>query len=335
MVIDKTGSLSGVRRHDYFPFGEEIGADNSWRTVAHGYAGDGVRQKFTGKERDAETGLDYFNARYYANAAGRFSSADPLLSSGRVGDPQSWNRYSYAVNNPLKYVDPTGLWNWGESAGGSYTDEQLEARRHDRSLSRKDRNAAKNALTFRRRFRDARDDAAALAQSPRLDTNQQAEVARAVNSYGTENDGNKVLVGFGRQGSGVGANTNGTAADDTIVVTFDLSHKGFGLIAEVAHEGSHVSDNQSFNLQHASGGTWDISQYETERRAYEVTSLVAQARGKRDYLDASPTYEVWNRGWKAAERETRRAAAIDRVISANYSVSRTNPGWTFGQIKLH
>lgn len=68
-----------------------------------------MRQKFTGYERDGETGLDYAQARYYASQLGRFTSIDPLLASGAPATPQSWNRYSYAFNNPLFYTDPTGL----------------------------------------------------------------------------------------------------------------------------------------------------------------------------------------------------------------------------------
>jgi len=68
-----------------------------------------VRQQFTQKERDNETGLDYFGARYYASAQGRFTSPDPLMASAYVENPQSWNRYTYALNNPLKYVDPDGM----------------------------------------------------------------------------------------------------------------------------------------------------------------------------------------------------------------------------------
>lgn len=61
-------SASVVSRHDYMPFGEELGAGVGGRTPGIGFPGpsDGLRQKFTSKERDNETGLDYFNARYYA-----------------------------------------------------------------------------------------------------------------------------------------------------------------------------------------------------------------------------------------------------------------------------
>jgi RHS repeat-associated protein len=64
-----------------------------------------LEEKFTGQLRD-ETGLDYFIARYYADGQGRFTGADPL--SGWAEDPQSWNMYAYARNNPLLYVDPNG-----------------------------------------------------------------------------------------------------------------------------------------------------------------------------------------------------------------------------------
>jgi RHS repeat-associated protein len=97
-----------VKRHDYEPFGEELFVGMGGRTTLQGYSSetDTLRQQFTGKERDAETGLDYFVARYYASAQGRFTSADTLL--GSVGNPQTLNRYAYTVNNPLKYIDPTG-----------------------------------------------------------------------------------------------------------------------------------------------------------------------------------------------------------------------------------
>ena len=63
---------------------------------------------FTSKERDAETGLDYFGARYLSSAQGRFTSPDSPLLDQQAEDPQSWNLYSYVRNKPLVYVDPTG-----------------------------------------------------------------------------------------------------------------------------------------------------------------------------------------------------------------------------------
>jgi RHS repeat-associated protein len=109
MIFDKTGSLTNTKRHDYLPFGEELFVGTGGRTPTQGYAADTVRQKFTQKERDIETGLDYFGARYFASAQGRFTSVDPLMASGLAVDPQSWNRYAHVNNNPLRYVDDEGL----------------------------------------------------------------------------------------------------------------------------------------------------------------------------------------------------------------------------------
>lgn len=67
-----------------------------------------VRQQFTGKERDPETGLDYFGARYMSAAQGRFTSVDPVFATASLFHPQSWNGYTYGLNNPLKYVDLDG-----------------------------------------------------------------------------------------------------------------------------------------------------------------------------------------------------------------------------------
>jgi len=86
--------------------------DSAWRQVSY------APQRFTGKERDAETGLDFFGARYFSGAQGRFTSPDPysILQEADsreeldafLVEPQRWNKYAYSLNNPLKYVDPDG-----------------------------------------------------------------------------------------------------------------------------------------------------------------------------------------------------------------------------------
>jgi len=99
-----------ISRHDYMPFGDELGAGVGSRTIAMGFGvAEGLRKKFTSHERDTETGLDYMQARYYQGLQGRFTSADPLLASGETRRPQSWNRYAYVLNNPLRLIDPNGL----------------------------------------------------------------------------------------------------------------------------------------------------------------------------------------------------------------------------------
>jgi RHS repeat-associated protein len=72
-----------------------------------------VRSRCTGKERDSESGLDMFGARYYGSSLGRFMTPDWAAKPTAVpyayfGDPQSLNLYSYVGNNPLKRADPDG-----------------------------------------------------------------------------------------------------------------------------------------------------------------------------------------------------------------------------------
>jgi RHS repeat-associated protein len=113
MVVDTAGN---VALHDYLPFGEEITSGVGGRSSRYG-AVDAVNQKFTGKERDGDSGLvssvsqglDYFGFRYLSSAQGRFTSVDPAMASGVLDDPQTWNRYSYVSNRPLAYTDPNGL----------------------------------------------------------------------------------------------------------------------------------------------------------------------------------------------------------------------------------
>jgi RHS repeat-associated protein len=118
VITNATGNVIG--RHDYLPFGEEIASTYGGRSGVSGYAAtDNVKQKFTSNERDLETGLDYVQARYYSAVQGRFISSDPMMSSGRTSEPQTWNRYTYCGNNPLIYIDPTGT-DWYIRDGEGY-----------------------------------------------------------------------------------------------------------------------------------------------------------------------------------------------------------------------
>ncbi|MGA7694173.1 MAG: RHS repeat-associated core domain-containing protein [Candidatus Sulfotelmatobacter sp.] len=95
VITDASGNIE--QQTDYYPFGG----------IAYTSGSDANHYKFTGKERDAESGLDNFEARYLGSSLGRFMSPDPM--GGDTKDPQSLNRYAYVRNNPLKLTDPTGL----------------------------------------------------------------------------------------------------------------------------------------------------------------------------------------------------------------------------------
>ncbi|HEY0760236.1 MAG TPA: RHS repeat-associated core domain-containing protein [Acidisarcina sp.] len=95
-TVDTNGNKTVT---DYYPFGSYIDPPPT-----------SLEQQFTGKERDAESGLDHFEFRSYASTMGRWMLPDPRGNSvADFANPQSWNMYSYVLNNPLKYVDPFGL----------------------------------------------------------------------------------------------------------------------------------------------------------------------------------------------------------------------------------
>jgi RHS repeat-associated protein len=73
----------------------------------------GMPYQFTGQYRQASLGLDFFNARWYDPALGRFAQADTLIPEASQGT-QAWDRYAYALNNPLRFIDPTGKFACGD-----------------------------------------------------------------------------------------------------------------------------------------------------------------------------------------------------------------------------
>jgi RHS repeat-associated protein len=104
-VTDHLGSTSAsfltngtlVNPVDYTPFGQ----------LFSGFTSDPYR--YTGLEHDSETAQEHADARQYSSTNGRWLSPDPYDGSMDLGNPQSLNRYSYVLNNPLIYIDPTGL----------------------------------------------------------------------------------------------------------------------------------------------------------------------------------------------------------------------------------
>jgi RHS repeat-associated protein len=113
--LETNAAGGSVRCIDYAPFGLELPAGMGGRGSCYATASypsgtpDILDAKFTGKERDTETGLDYFGARYFSGAQGRFTSPDPISGTVlHILNPQRWNMYAYAVNNPLAYLDPDG-----------------------------------------------------------------------------------------------------------------------------------------------------------------------------------------------------------------------------------
>jgi RHS repeat-associated protein len=101
VVTDSLGNIKS--ESDFYPWGGELQFVNN----------DSNHYKFTGKERDSETQLDYFGARFYSNGLGRFVSADWSATPAPVpyanfGDPQTLNLYGFVGGNPATKADPDG-----------------------------------------------------------------------------------------------------------------------------------------------------------------------------------------------------------------------------------
>ena len=253
----------------------------------------GHRSRSTGKERDAESGNDYFGARYYASTMGRFLSPDPLLNSGRPGNPQTWNRYAYALNNPLRTIDPTGLYDIADNCAQDKTCK----------------NAAKNLRTGIANLQ-ARVD-------KMKDGDEKTRLENSLKALGTENDGNGVDVVFDSLAKG----TQGETApnpDGGFTVTLDPKQingedRGTnGWAIDAAHEGTHVSDMQDPRFNNAA---ITLDPFQMEYRGYETSAWASQALGVPNWssADGNGVNVIWNSSWAAADRQT----LMDRGITGH------------------
>ena len=119
---DRLGSIG-----HFYPYGQEKPSATQNGT-----------EKFTGYLRDGETGMDYAGNRYHVPGTGRFLTPDPYKSNGGgVGDPTnpvSWNKYAYALGDPVRYRDPHGLF----SCDGDYEDGEEDFTSSDCGLDESD-----------------------------------------------------------------------------------------------------------------------------------------------------------------------------------------------------
>jgi RHS repeat-associated protein len=344
ILTDANGQV--ISRRDFLPFGEEINSGTGGRNSAQGYGGqDNIRQKFTGYERDAETDLDFAQARMYMRGLGRFTSTDSLLNSGRPEIPQSWNRFTYSINSPIRFNDKTGLFEW---------DSTLV---EDASLGKKEN---ERRAKLRQKILDAYDKAKAeiakAMQSKKLSAEKLEKLNNALNALGPKpgeaGAKNGVTIGVGVSTIGAVGETSPTFTFEqkgseiigsmTASVTFSEDFiNSKGLFAGIVHEGSHVNDALAFSADISNGligkSTLNLTQYQTERNAFLVTSYLFEAMGQNgsDY-----NIPVWNNQWakvdsKLPPLETSRSNAIDSFITANYRdaynrpIASTNQGSTF------
>jgi RHS repeat-associated protein len=263
-----------------------------------------VRSRYTGKERDTESGNDYFGARYYSSAMARFLSPDPFLNSGRPDDPQTWNRYAYALNNPLKIVDPTGLYNLDNTcaSGDDKCNKQFNQNAANLKAGLAALNKALDNLTP--------DQVTALGGADAV-----VRLSQGLAAMGTENDGNNVDVKFGATGDGSAANTVPTynAGSDSykFTVTFDPSKNKSSTDYAINgdHEGMHAYDFTNYMRDPAH----TESSFQLEYRGYQNSSWAAQSLGLAGISFRNT--QVWNSSWGAVDRETLRDRGITHVVT--------------------
>jgi RHS repeat-associated protein len=254
VITDSAGNIKS--ESDYYPWGGELQFTNN----------DSNHYKFTGKERDSESGLDLMGARYYSSSLGRFTKPDPLMiQKQKLLDPQQWNMYQYARNNPLRFTDPTGKYVCADSAKcDSKQDTDFEKARQ-RDL--KSKNPA---------------------------------VVRGAAAWGDPTKNNGSTVKFGDTGKDGGVTTTGRLEADpgspgkfraATTTTIQTGLSGTGLDAAVSHEGTHVADAQDFaktvssDLMHYDYSK-NLTRYQTEVNAYRVTQAVwASSNDKSSYGD--------------------------------------------------
>jgi len=247
-----------ISRHDYLPFGEEIQPGTFGRARNLGYGtGDTTPQRFTAKERDPESNLDYFGARYYSGAQGRFTSPDPIhLMPQKLLDPQQWDGYTYARSSPLRFIDPTGMW----VCTASDKDCKRIENTRSQNLKSKDDRVVRAARAFGPLSKKAGDEG---------DNGISVSVYRGkAGSFGTaasRGEGLEVANGTVRQ-----------ATDVTINMESNLEEA-------VTHEGAHCADRADYaatvDPTSMQGDLrLDITHYESEVNAFTAQNVVIAGR---------------------------------------------------------
>ncbi len=296
----EAGQNNACYEADFGPYGDEHPITNTC-TPHH---------KFTGKERDAESGLDNFGARYNASTMGRFMTPDPLLSSGHPSNPQTWNRYAYALNNPLSIIDPTGLYDLVNNCASS-----------DKSCNKQFQQDAKN---LKQGLADLQKKVDNMKDGP-----EKQRLEASLKALGTEGDNNNVNVKFGALPGSAAGDTKTVYDDKTgglsFNVTFDPSKISGGTNywgIDAAHEGTHVSDIG--DPRYANSAT-TLSDFSLEHRGHQTSAWAAQALGVSPLAYDGGTNVIWNRGWAAADRQTLMDHGITNHVTSIPGHPETTP----------
>ena len=231
---------------------------------------------FTGKERDTESGLDNFGARYNASTMGRFMSPDPL--GGKLADPQTLNKYSYVRNNPVTLTDPTGLYTI------NCTDDVKNCNKQEQNFDKALQNASKS------KDASVRDAAAAYGPLSKQagdagDNGVNVSLTKTVDAQHPD------VTGQTTSQPGTGGLTYNAATNTFQQATQVTIKAGLGsdtLEETAVHEGVHVEDRAAFvnslGLDLKTGAitmnnSVNITARQSEINAYGVENIFLQSMG--------------------------------------------------------
>jgi RHS repeat-associated protein len=223
----------------------------------------------------------YFGARYYASQTGRFTTVDPFFDlQANLVEPQRWNRYAYVSNNPLRYVDPLGLYQFEAACG----------------------NGDSACFESQQRFRDALAAVRTAANNLEIGSKERNRLERALKRIG-ETEGSGATIAFGDAGQDVLGRANWFANKITLNVGLIDSvsrtaraDTGALFAATVAHEGTHLSGAFP-GLGRVGIGNYA---YVSEGRPLFAESSVYQGLGVNDSLGL-----LWNNSWSTLDRASR------------------------------
>lgn len=272
-----------------------------------------TEQFFTGKERDSESGNDYFGARYYGSSMGRFMSPDSGIDQ-HPEDPQSWNLYTYGRNNPLVLVDPSGEYVCGSNMSSQQCDN------------------------FQKGLDEAQKGANALKDKYGADSSQYKDAQRAVDSYGKQGVDNGVAIMAGKAGSdsitSVANAAGPTTADNpngqkiTVTLGTDKLDGSEGNGLDIGHEGSHVADGSDW-VSSGFNPSMNPTRYGTEFRAFQVERNLAEGInwGPLGFPERSGPVYIWKPGWSASQVN----AGINSELRQHYNLSPSSKILAFKQ----
>ena len=200
---------------------------------------------------------------------------DPLLNSGRPWNPQTWNRYAYTLNNPVRYTDPFGLYVWGDCAGDT---AKCDAEKQ--------------------RFRNSISTLKKAAEGLNEGSTERKRIEGVIKKLGEEGKGN-IKINFGDAGKADGMPNLGKTVGNSITINYDA--------VDSTKTTDHLNTSETSALDagltghegtHAGRGPFGVFGFHFEHEAYWNESIVYQGLHNTDRA-----FGLWNESWATLDEK--------------------------------